>query len=131
MQKSRSFKQSKGLQRISIKASQGNKTCRDFVLGFNDMSTLVDHFVLSPREREKRERRDSTDERQGQGRKRKKNESEETVEIKTFPLYPYLLQMSSLRVNTDLGQHDTIHHLVECTWWMKMVKKLVEYQRSR
>ena len=28
----------------------------------------------------------------GQGRKRKMNESEETEEIKTFPLYPYLLQ---------------------------------------
>ena len=29
------------------------------MLGFNDMSTLVDHFVSSPREREKRDRRDS------------------------------------------------------------------------
>ena len=27
-----------------------------------------------------------------QGRKRIRNESEETEEIKTFPLYPYLLQ---------------------------------------
>ena len=54
------------------------------VLGFNDMSTLVGHFVSSPREREKRDR---VDEREGQGRK-----SEETEEIKTFPLYPYLLQ---------------------------------------
>ena len=27
------------------------------VLGFNDMSTLVGHFVLSSREREKRDRR--------------------------------------------------------------------------
>ena len=26
------------------------------------------------------------------GRKRNRNESEETEEIKTFPLYPYLLQ---------------------------------------
>ena len=51
------------------------------------------HFVLSPREREKRDRRDSSgDEREGQGRKRNRNESEETEEIKTFPLYPYLLQ---------------------------------------
>ena len=32
------------------------------------------------------------DEREGQGRKRNKNENEETEEIKTFPLYPYLLQ---------------------------------------
>ena len=40
------------------------------VLGFNDMSTLVGHFVSSPREREKRERRDSgRDEREGQRRK--------------------------------------------------------------
>ena len=38
------------------------------VLGFKDMSTLVGHFVLSPREREKRDRRDSRgDEREGQG----------------------------------------------------------------
>ena len=29
------------------------------MLGFNDMSSLVGHFVLSPREREKRDRRDS------------------------------------------------------------------------
>ena len=47
-------------------------------LGFNDMSTLVGHFVSSPREREKSDRRDSRDEREGQGRKRNKNESEET-----------------------------------------------------
>ena len=56
------------------------------VLGFNDMSTLVDY---SPREREKRDR---GDERDGQGGKRNKNESEETEEIKTLPLYTYLLQ---------------------------------------
>ena len=43
------------------------------VLGFNDTSTLVGHFVLSPREREKRDRRDSRrDERQEQGMKVKK-----------------------------------------------------------
>ena len=53
------------------------------------MSTLVDHFVLSPRER----KRDSRgDEREGQGRKRNRNESEETEETKTFPQYPYLPQ---------------------------------------
>ena len=62
------------------------------VLGFNDMSTLVGHFMSSPREREKRDRRDSRDKREGQGRKRNRNEREETEEIKTFPLYPYLLQ---------------------------------------
>ena len=63
------------------------------VLEFNDTSTLVGHFVLSPREREKRDRRDSRrDERAGQGRKRKRSESEETEKIKTFPIYPHLLQ---------------------------------------
>ena len=41
------------------------------VLGFNDTSTLVGHFVSSPREREKRDRRNSRgDERDGHGRKR-------------------------------------------------------------
>ena len=56
------------------------------VLGFNDASVLMGHFVLSPREREKRDRRDSTgDETGGQGRKKKINESEETREIKTPP----------------------------------------------
>ena len=56
------------------------------VLGFNDTSTLVGHFVLSPREREKRDRRDSRgDETEGQGRKWNRNESEETEEIKHSP----------------------------------------------
>ena len=56
------------------------------VLEFNDTSTLVGHFVSSPREREKRERRDSrVDQREEQGRKRNRNESKETEEIKTFP----------------------------------------------
>ena len=56
------------------------------------MSTLVGNFVSSPREREERDKRDSRgDEREGQGRKRKMNESEKTEEIKTFPLYSYLL----------------------------------------
>ena len=46
------------------------------------LSTLMGHFVLSPREREKRDRRDSRgDEREGQGRKRKMNESDKTEEI--------------------------------------------------
>ena len=60
------------------------------MLGFNDTSTLVGHFVSSPREREKSDRRDSRrDEREEQGRKRNRNESEETEEIKTFPLYHF------------------------------------------
>ena len=55
-------------------------------LGFNDTSTLMGHFVSSPRERERKDRRDSRgDEREGQGRKRNRNESEETEEIKTSP----------------------------------------------
>ena len=38
------------------------------VFGFNNTSTFVGHFVLSPREREKKDRRDSRkDEREGQG----------------------------------------------------------------
>ena len=56
------------------------------VLGFNDTSTLVGHFVSSPRERDKRDRRYSRgDEREGQGRKRNMNENEETEEIKHSP----------------------------------------------
>ena len=57
------------------------------MIEFNDTSTLVGHFVSSPREREKKDRRDSRgDEREGQGRKRNENESEETEETKTPPL---------------------------------------------
>ena len=38
------------------------------VLGFNETSTLVGHFVSSPREREKRDTSDSRgEEREGQG----------------------------------------------------------------
>ena len=37
-------------------------------------------------------RKEIEDEKEGQGRKRNRNESEETEAIKTFPLYPYLLQ---------------------------------------
>ena len=49
------------------------------MFGFDDMLTLVGHFVSSHRERQKRDIRDSRgDERQGQGRKWKMNESEET-----------------------------------------------------
>ena len=49
---------------------KGHTLCRLnwlIVLGVNNTSTLVGHFVSSPREREKRDRRD---EREGQGRKR-------------------------------------------------------------
>ena len=51
-----------------------NQTEWLIVLRFNDTSTLVGHFVSSPREREKRDRRDSRrDERDEQGRKRNRN----------------------------------------------------------
>ena len=60
--------------------------CKLIELGFNDTSTLMGHFVSSPREREKKDGRDSRgDEREGQGRKRNRNESEETEEIKISP----------------------------------------------
>ena len=63
------------------------------VLGLNDTSTPVGHFVSSIRKRETRDRRDSSeDENEGQGRRRNRNESEETEEIKTFPLYRYKVQ---------------------------------------
>ena len=60
------------------------------VMGFNDTSTLVCHFVSSSRAKEKSDSRG--DEREGQGRKRNRNETEAREEMKTFPLYPYLLQ---------------------------------------
>ena len=57
------------------------------MLDFNDTSTLVGHFVSSPREREKRDRRDSRrDEREEQGKKRNRNESEETRNNSIPPL---------------------------------------------
>ena len=52
-------------------------------VGFNNISTLVGHFVLSPTEREKKDSRG--DEREGQGRKRNRNESEEPEEITRGP----------------------------------------------
>ena len=55
------------------------------------MSSLVGHFLSSPREREKREEI-AGDESEGQGRKKNMNESEETEELETFPRQPYLLQ---------------------------------------
>ena len=75
------------------------------MLGFNDTSTLVGHFVSSPRERVKRDRRDSRkDKREGQGRKRNRNEGEEMEEIKTFPLYPLTLYKGS-RPHPALSQY--------------------------
>ena len=78
---------------VSMQFKKIQTLIRLIELRFNDTSTLVGHFVSSPREREKIDRRDSRrDEREGQGRKRNRNESEETEEIKTSPPYPYLLQ---------------------------------------
>ena len=58
-------------------------------LGLNDMSTLVGHFVSSPRENEKTDRGDGRgDEREGKGRKRNRNKSEETEENKNIPPQP-------------------------------------------
>ena len=54
---------------------------RLIVLGFNNTSTLVGHFMSFPRERKKTDRRDIRGEkREGQGRKRNRNESEEAEE---------------------------------------------------
>ena len=60
--------------------NQSHHSLRLIVLGFNDTSTLVGHFVSSPREKEERDSRG--DEREGHGRKRNRNESEETEEMK-------------------------------------------------
>ena len=61
------------------------------LLGFNDTSTLVGHFVSSPRETEKRDRRDSRgDEREG--RKKGTGMKRRNRRNKNIPLYPYLLQ---------------------------------------
>ena len=54
--------------------------------GFNDTSTLVGHFVSSPRERDKRIEEIVEEMKERQGRKTKWSESEETEEIKTFLL---------------------------------------------
>ena len=61
------------------------------VLGFNDTSTIVGHFVSSPREKEKLDRKDRRD-KEEPGRKRNKNECEETEEINQISLYLYLLK---------------------------------------
>ena len=61
------------------------------------------HFVSSRRERENRDRRDSRgDEREGKG-ERKMNGSEETEEIKTFLLYPYLLLGPNIQWTGNYG----------------------------
>ena len=67
------------------------------VLGFNDTSTFVGHFVSTPRERGRWEgggqRWDSReDEREGQGRKIDMKASEETVEIQCNNIPPPPLQ---------------------------------------
>ena len=60
------------------------------MMGFNDTSTLLGHFVLSPIAREKSESRGSRgDEREEQERQRNRNETEETEEIKNNPPWPY------------------------------------------
>ena len=46
-------------------------------VGVNNTSTLVDHFVLSPREREKRDRRDSRRDERGTGKKEEQKKEEQ------------------------------------------------------
>ena len=48
------------------------------VLGFNNMSTLVGHFVSSPRERDKTDRRDSRGDKRGTGKKERDREERGT-----------------------------------------------------
>ena len=59
------------------------------MLGFNNTSTLVGHFVSSPRGREKMDRRDSRrDEKDGQGSKRNRSDSEKNRRNKNIPPPP-------------------------------------------
>ena len=70
------------------------------------MSTLVGHFVSSPRERENRDRRDSRrGEKEGQKRKRDKSESEETEEITRIPrkASSHLLAQKSQEPQSECG----------------------------
>ena len=61
------------------------------MLGFNDMSTLV-VILCCLQEKGRREIEETVEEMKKRNRgERKLNESEEE-DIKTFPLYPYLLQ---------------------------------------
>ena len=69
----------RGFESLVAKMRPGQSQISLIVLGFNDTSTLVGHFVSSPREREKRDRRDNRwDEREGKGRKREMKENEGT-----------------------------------------------------
>ena len=87
------------------------------VLGYNDTSTLVCHFVLSPREREKRDRRGSIrNEKEGQGRKRNRKESKEP-EKNYSPLYPYLLQWYQALPTVSQYQLDTLVQDFLCPFW--------------
>ena len=91
------------------------------VLGFNDKSTLVGHFVLSPREREKRDSR--RDERQGQGRKRNRNESEKTEETRK----------SVHRTRMPLPKcHSEKSYICNCDRYsMKLLLRLISFLKGR
>ena len=66
-------------QRLQKRSRLKMLTVYCIVLGFNNTSTLVGHFVSSTREREKRDRTNCRrDEREGQVRKTNKKESKET-----------------------------------------------------
>ena len=58
------------------------------MMGFSQTSTLVGHFVLSPRAREKRDRKDRGSEREGQegtGMKLKKQKKPEMCHYEKHP----------------------------------------------
>ena len=62
------------------------------VLGFNNMSTLVGHLCPLPEKGRKLTEEIAEEMKEVDRGERKMNDSEETKEIKTCPLYPYLLQ---------------------------------------
>ena len=82
---SNSIHHENGFQGIFKQRSVASDLCLLIALGFNDTSTLLGLFVLSPRERKKRDRRDSRrDEGEEQGRKRNRNRRNKN--IPTLPL---------------------------------------------
>ena len=81
------------LFKVKLQISSGSKyiSFKLIVLEFNYKSTLVGHFVSSPRKKKQRDRRDSRGDEIDR-REMNMNDNEETEEIKTFSLYSYLLQ---------------------------------------
>ena len=84
------------------------------MLRFNDTSTLVGHFVLSPREREKVIEEIVEEIKERDREERNRNESEETEEIKIFPIYLYRLQGLQALPNckpTSVGRPGDIRYM--------------------